>query len=281
MSLKRFEWNKAATAAACMVIAVLSSDSRGDDGFRYFNNPEIDYWNTTKATGSRTKDATPAPAKLPASTPTVHSSGFAWEKYLNPAHDDFFKEGEYTPPAPFVEIARNPTDENLARWFQYIEKKNELLRQLQGRLTEYAQKNPGKVGTLPMPYSTGLADDPNAMAKIAARLPKPTPVTVDAKRFRLRLYFDSKCPHCEHMMGTVSELAAMGYFVEIRQVDQDRSVRARIPFPVVDASAQELKIYGIQSVPVLLIGDLKKKTYFKMEGYQAASTVLSTLGWHN
>ncbi|MGK5085167.1 hypothetical protein WDW37_17910 [Bdellovibrionota bacterium FG-1] len=51
---------------------------------------------------------------------------------------------------------------------------------------------------------------------------------------------------------TVRELSALGYWIEFRQVDRDDSARAKIPFPVSPASFDELKRYGIESVPVTL-----------------------------
>lgn len=260
------------TLLALAGVCTLSQLARADDGFRYFSDPEIDFWGRREAP---TKiPASPPSAKQPPSPPT---KGFAWDKYLSPAHDDFFREGDYTPPAPFVEIARNPTDENIERWYRYIELKNDVLKRLQTRLGEFAQKNPDKVGALPAPFANGLADDPETMARMAARVPKLVSVTPDAKRFRLRMYFDSHCPHCERMMGTLSELAARGYFVELRQVDKDRSTRSRIPFPVADATPEELKTYGVEAVPVLLVGDLKNKSFFKMQGYQTVPAVLAGL----
>ncbi|MGK5083732.1 conjugal transfer protein TraF [Bdellovibrionota bacterium FG-1] len=263
-------WSRLATFVG--LASLLTSASYADDEFQYFSKPDIDYW-------SRADQSTPPTPILPkVSRPAgVPTKGFAWDKYLNPAHDEFFREGDYTPPAPFVEIARNPTNENIERWYRYIELKNTTLHRLQERLTEYAQRNPSKVSALPSPYSTGLSDNPEMMAKVAARVEKPSAVAPDAKRFRLRLYFDSHCPHCQRMIGTMSELAARGYYVELRQIDQDRSIRARIPFPVTDASPEELKTYGIQAVPVLLVGDLKAKSFFKMQGYQPAPTVLAAL----
>ena len=256
---------------AAFAVLLLASTSYADDEFQYFSKPDIDYW------GRSEQSSRPTPIAPKSASPSTTSKGFAWDKYLSPAHDEFFREGDYTPPAPFVEIARNPTDENIERWYRYIELKNNTLHRLQEKLTEYAQRNPSKVGALPSPYSTGLSDDPEMLAKVAARVEKPSAVAPDAKRFRLRLYFDSHCPHCQRMLGTMSELAARGYYVELRQIDQDRSIRARIPFPVTDASAAELKTYGIQAVPVLLIGDLKKKSYSKLDGFQSTPAVLSAL----
>jgi hypothetical protein len=257
---------------AAFFVLLLASTSYADDEFQYFSKPDIDYWG--RSGQSSAPPRTPRPSGNPISTPT---KGFAWDKYISPAHDEFFREGDYTPPAPFVEIARNPTDENIERWYRYIELKNNTLHRLQEKLTEYAQRNPSKVGALPSPYSTGLSEDPEMLAKVAARVEKPSAVPPDARRFRLRLYFDSHCPHCQRMLGTMSELAARGYYVELRQIDQDRSIRVRIPFPVTDASIEELKTYGIQAVPVLLVGDLKNKKYFKVDGFQSTSDVLSAI----
>lgn len=266
---------------AAVLLAFFSLNAmiaRASDDFRYFTDPDIDYWKHS----AKGNSASPvAPPTKPASTGATPTKGFAWDKYLSPAHDEFFREGDYTPPAPFVEIARNPTDENIERWYRYIELKNNTLHRLQERLTEFAQKNPTKVAALPSPYSTGLSDDPEALAKMASRMEKPSAPAPDARRFRLRLYFDSHCPHCQRMLGTVSELASRGYYVELRQTDQDRSIRAQIPFPVADASPQELKSYGIQAVPVLLVGDLKRGTFSKMQGYQPTSQVISALTVNN
>lgn len=243
--------------------------------FRYFSEPDIDYW---KHSNKGTSAPPIAPPTKPTSSGATPSKGFTWEKYMSPMHDEFFREGDYTPPAPFVEIARNPTDENIERWYRYIELKNSTLHRLQERLTEYAQKNPTKVAALPSPYSTGLSVDPEALAKMASRVEKPSAPAPDARRFRLRLYFDSHCPHCEHMLNTtIPQLSSMGYWIELKQVDRDESARARIPFPVSGANPEELKQYRIESVPVLLVGDIQKKSFFKMQGYQDSRSVLAAL----
>ena len=79
------------------------------------------------------------------------------------------------------------------------------------------------------------------------------------------------------MLGTVADLMRMGYFVELKQVDKDTSMRAKIPFSVSDASADELKRYQIDAVPVLLIGDLKKQTFAKIQGYHGAQEIAESL----
>ena len=38
---------------------------------------------------------------------------FNWNLYLNENSDEFFKEGNYIPPAPFMEALRRPTRKNI------------------------------------------------------------------------------------------------------------------------------------------------------------------------
>ena len=59
---------------------------------------------------------------------------FKWSNYLDPKNDEFFKEGSYTPPKPFMELARNPSDKNIGNWIAYNKKKNALNQRLQLRM---------------------------------------------------------------------------------------------------------------------------------------------------
>jgi glutaredoxin len=255
-----------------------------EDGFRFFKSPEIDYWGGP-GDGAASPTSTPPSSRPP--KPATAVGTFKWEKYLSPQHDEFFREGDYTPPAPFLEIARNPSDENIENWFRYIELKNQTLRRLQARLSEFA----GRHGqALPAGSAEALrtssadlraqltqADAGQVVAELKRRTPSASAEPRDARRFRIRMYFDSKCPHCERMMGTLAELRQRGYYVELRQVDSDMRARARIPFPVQDAPRAELAQYGVSSVPVLVVGDFERKTYFKIQGYQTTTAVLQAL----
>ena len=247
-------------ATGCLVLSCTRL-SWSDDSFQFFDHPEIDYW------GERKEGQAALPLRQSSSKPALPretSSSFPWKKYMDPKNEEFFKEGDYTPPAPFMEIARNPTDENIENWFRYLDLKNQLTHRLQEKLEAYAST-----------HGVAVASQEKSAPPTSA--PKNTVPDVDPKRFRLRLYFDSKCPHCEHMMGTLSELAELGFFVELRQVDQDVSARSRIPFPVMTAQASELRQYGIQGVPLLLVGDLKRHSFFKIEGYQPTNAVLQVI----
>lgn len=257
-------------------IHISQAEETGTESFRFFREPEINYWNEpvtpkkVQPTQSKSEGATPQALKSV-------QSGFAWNKYLNPSNDEFFKEGDYTPPAPFMEITRNPTDSNIENWFKYLGMKNELMQRLQEKLTEYAAKKSQQNIPLPQPYGSALASDPSALSKMAAKVRYEPAPSLQVKDFRLRLYFDSHCPHCEHMMGTVRELMQLGYWVELKQTDKDVSARSRIPFAVTSASSEELKRYQIESVPVLLVGNLKSQSFFKIQGYQPTNEVIRVL----
>src|SRR3990167_2697082 len=82
-------------------------------GFDYFNNT-IDYWQENRSIEVPKKpDATPKEKE----NPMQPKPAFDWSKHMDPKNDEFFQEVDHTPPAPFMELARNPTDENIKRWF--------------------------------------------------------------------------------------------------------------------------------------------------------------------
>ncbi|CAM6053765.1 unnamed protein product [Sphagnum tenellum] len=161
-----------------------------------------------------------------------------------------------------MEVARDPSDENIKNWFNYQKAKSEVITRLQSRLSEY-EKTQGN----------------NLPSQQVARpivIPQTT-LDAQANQFRLRLYFDSHCPHCKHMFETIKALNRRGFWIEFKQVDGDLAIRSQIPFPVTSATDQELKQYGIEGVPVLLIGNLGSGTFSKLQGYQSEEAVLEAL----
>lgn len=248
-----------------VALACVSRFGHADD-FQYFNKG-VDYWNELKADKSSSKE--PSPNKSKEAVPNVEkppievkNEKFPWEQYLDPKNKEFFKEGDYTPPEPFMELVREPSDQNMKMWFTYIEKKNELSMRLQQRMAEYVAKN-------------GLAT-PDDQKAIVTKMKAPSTENIDIKRYRFRMYFSSTCPHCQKMSGTLSELQAKGFFVEARQIDKD-GTPPRFPFPTEMASPSEIKIKEIQSVPLLLIGDLKRKVVLRVTGYKTTAEVLEAV----
>lgn len=241
-------------------VFMVGSLASASEGFQYFGE-KIDYWTAPQPAQSKASEhSTP---KEPAEA-KPQSGSFEWSKYLDPNQKDFFKEGDYTPPEPFLEIVRNPSDANLKLWFAYIEKKNSLSKRLQERMQEYLAK---KGGAIPETESAHL------LAKAQA-LPQSAP---DARRFRFRMYFDSKCPHCKRMMGTLQTLQAQGFLVEAKQIDNDPNGLVGLPIPADRAAPGEVQSKDIQSVPLLLVGDLKRQVVYRMTGYQSAADVLSAI----
>lgn len=234
--------------------------------FQYFGN-EINYWNAQEQKASK---VTPAPQpqatekKPTEDVPGDPQSKFSWNKVLDPKNKEFFKEGDYTPPEPFMEIVRNPSDANLKMWFAYIEKKNQLSDRLQARMKEYVEKNSVKLGEGGRNYA-------NTRSAQLARVPE------DAKRFRFRMYFDSHCPHCKRMYATLSELQSKGFYVEAVQIDRDPKGLEGLPVPATRAGANEITEKDIKSVPLLLVGDLKKKAVYRLSGYQTVASIFQTI----
>lgn len=214
------------------ILLILAFCSAWAEPFQYFDQT-IDYW----------KEGKSAEASPP--------STFNWKLYMNPESTEFFKEGEHVPPEPFMELVRNPSDENMKNWFAYIAKKNELATRLATRMKEFTAKNP--------------------------KVPMPTlaPNHSEAKRFRFRMYSRSTCPYCQQMKETLQDLQSLGFAVEVRSID---AVEKASSFPMVMASASEIK--SIDSVPLLLVGDLNHQKVYRLKGFHTTQEILSFLQNH-
>lgn len=188
---------------------------------------------------------------------------FDWSKYLDPKNDEFFKEGDYQPPKPFMELARNPTDTNISNWITYNKKKNELNQRLQKRMNEYLAQN------------NKLTSD---VQKIISDNSVDTKTKFDPSRYRIRMYFDSNCPHCKRMFNTLLTLQAQGIYVEALQIDDADIKKSQYPIPVRKAKKAEVKKHSITSVPHTLIADLKKKAlYPPIKGYQSVARMTALI----
>lgn len=249
------------------VLILTQATSAFADGVTFFDDG-IDYWGEQKPAPAVavTSKAEAAPAKPAERAP------FDWQKVMDPRNEDFFREGDYVPPAAFMEVARDPSDQNIRMWHAYIGRKNELAARLQRRLQEYGARH-GEV-TFEAPVAP-KSMQPSANEAFRNEVP------ADPGRFRIRMYFDSECPHCRRMMGTLVGLRKRGFDVEALQVDE-RPLRTNgLPFTVARASPDDIKRQKISSVPFLLIGDLKAKVVYKMTGFKTESQIFSEIASGN
>ena len=126
------------SALAARAATAVAEDMQFFDG-------TIDYWRQAEVVEPQMAQRPEAPV------PDAAKKPFPWANYLDPMNKEFFREGDYTPPEPFMEIVRDPSDRNLRMWFTYIEKKNALGERLARRVQEYLQANSASVtgiGTL-------------------------------------------------------------------------------------------------------------------------------------
>jgi glutaredoxin len=240
-----------------IILLLLSSFAQAEK-LEYFDS-KIDFWGD-KAGARNTPKTSASPTEK-------QDDKFPWKTFLDPKNKEFFKEGDYTPPEPFMEVARNPTDDNIKQWFELMKKKNELQTKLQERMAEYMAKN----GEVKVP------------ANIATAAPAPPKVkeqniTLDPSRFRLRMYFESTCPHCRRMFQVLKKLQDGGFHVEALQVDSGPVPDAEKIVSISRADPSDLKKHGIKGVPFLLIADTKRKALLPaIEGYHDFEEILRLL----
>lgn len=252
-----------------MAFLFFTAASARANEFEYFSKG-IDFWSEKPGAPSPQKTApvvTEPKTVTQSTTEGPKKEGFEWGTYMDPKNKEFFREGDYTPPEPFMELVRNPSDANMKMWFAYMEKKNELQTRLQEKMAEYLAKN-------------GQSVPREDREKVAALSPVKL-TNIDPKRYRVRMYFNSTCPHCKRMFGTLSELQTKGFFVEAKQLDRENAQVRTLPFPVDLAALDEAKQKNIQSVPLLLIGDLKKQVVYRLTGFQPTNEVLKAIQGQN
>ena len=232
--------------ALCLLVGVVWCLPEGAIADVSYFDQNIDYWSARSNQNQNLQPSNSKNADAPAA--------FNWQKYLDPKSDDFFREGDYTPPAPFMEVARNPSDENLRNWFAYIATKNAVAARLSSRMEAFTQAK---------------FQDPSAVdhsANIPIEVKKGEPINIE--RFFIRFYFDSQCPHCQRMAREIEKLRRLGFQIE---------ARPPLKVPVQYATAEELHRIGIQSVPMLLIADQQGKGVYRVSGYQSAEAVMQGL----
>ena len=233
--------------------------------FDYFND-EIDYWGEPNSARKTTQKLKKRPKQD--KTYVNKKSQFTWSRCLNPKTKEdlkeVFREGNYAPPAPLLELAQNPTRENIKNWLAVGDKKNEIMSRVQAKIAEYLKSQ--------------KASAVKNKAKLKSQVSKSKVIAnLDLNRFKFRLYFESTCPHCRRMLETVKKLHEFGFYVELRQIDRNFNRTKSLPFPIIPVSNKELQAKKISAWPVLFISDLNKKLNYRINGYQTANDILKVL----
>ncbi len=118
---------------------------------------------------------------------------------------------------------------------------------------------------------------PEARQVLQKKIQSPK-ISFDPSRYRVRMYFDSKCPSCKRMFKTLLKLQNRGIYIEARQVDDRDFKKNSFPLPIQKATRDEIKKHKIESVPFTLVADLKKKVlYPAIIGFQGANSMIALL----
>lgn len=182
---------------------------------------------------------------------------FNWNEQLNIENDQFFKEGDYTPPAPLIEALRRPTKENILNFEKWQEMRNLLLQRYETARTQYVGRN-------------------------GVSIPRASIETFNVdereiENYHYIFYFESTCPSCHAMFQTINEMVKRGVYVEAVRVDKGKNQVKGLDLPWSYAQVEELKKLDLKAVPVLVAIDEKTKKAYQMTGRKSIKEVLKAI----
>lgn len=189
--------------------------------------------------------------------PESKAKTFSWSDQLNIDNDQFFKEGDYMPPAPLVEALRRPTKENILNFEKWQEKRNLLLQRYELARLQYVSKSGV---TMPKAETTVLNVDER-----------------DLEKFRYIFYFESTCPSCHAMFETINQMVERGVYVEAIRVDKGEGEVKGLNLPWSYANKEEIKKMNLKAVPVLVAIDEKTQKAYQMVGRKSIREILQVI----
>jgi thioredoxin-related protein len=196
-----------------------------------------------------------------------------WMPLLNPAHEEFWVEGNHKADAGFILFARNPTKENAKLWLIRMETKAKYLEVMMSKTAE-AQKEL---------VSEGLIEDRYGMVSNATFLPRSTPRNnqVNIKNLikngmgkissvEMYFIFSPTCPYCEKMSESLSGFKNVQPLQVISGKLRDFK---GLPKTTI-ATKETLEKYAPDgAVPVLVIHDPKSNKVNVVKGYLSKEEV--------
>lgn len=245
------------------LIALAAAFSVTAEELKFFESEPIEYWKKLEI--KRVEEVSPTTSEI---KPKLKVKRDQWDRYLKPKSiedlKEVFREGEHTPPLPLLMGIQNPTYQNAQNWLKYIRLKNSLSRPFLEKIRQIkmAEKSPENIV---------------AINTIERSVSAAVPTSNDWDRFRFRMYFDSKCPHCKNMFNTLSELKKRGFYVEAVQVDSGEAPRIG-GIPMFRATPAELKKHSKERIPFTVVADMKRNRLVgPIRGYHSINSVESFL----
>jgi thiol-disulfide isomerase/thioredoxin len=115
----------------------------------WFGQP-LDYWGGSPYGPSpplpppeeASREDAPPPASLAPPAPSAQPRPFDWSDYTDPTQPEFWREGDYTPPAPLLELIRDPSPENIERYRTWTSQKLQVSAQVSELLAAAERPEP-------------------------------------------------------------------------------------------------------------------------------------------
>jgi len=194
-----------------VLISYIGFATHAANAQQFFGGTDLDYWRDGPKplsqplyhAGNVTQEMTPTPTPIPQPSDSVirqkDNLPFSWKDYESPNSDVFWDDGgSYIPPRPFRIVAADPSAENVTRYLQWNEKKDQVLKRMMSAIA--AQKP--SVALLPPKQQE----------------PKVKKV-VEWRALEVVYFYQSSCSHCQASMPLVEELKAKGARVIPVQLD--------------------------------------------------------------
>ena len=188
---------------------------------------------------------------------------FDWEKVSDPDNDEFYRQGDHMPPAALVEAMKNPSDQNLKRYFDLKEKRERKLQEFTQRSEKYRLKK--------------LEKALSKMEKVQVNKNKFYNAREIRSKYKIRMYYDSNCPHCKRMYQNLITLQKDGFSVDAIQIDKGPNSFSKIKSRRLRDG--EGKLVGLYQggTPYTLILNSKTNKVSSLRGYVSLSKLTDIL----
>ena len=237
---------------------------KAENGVSFFEDNNINYWE-----GENNGEGIVKKEKSKKVVQNKKKDKFLWNEYLDVENDNFFREGKHLPPAPLMEVARRPTDNNIKNYLKYFGMKNLIKARMQNAIESYIKRNKTYDGKI-LPYESKkyLLDKVKSFKKhVSGR-----------ENIVFTMFFRSTCPHCKRMFKTLENLGQMGFIVKAVQTDR-LPYQERFNVPISSATKEDmnyLKRMGVKGVPFTLV-QVKDGEQYSLKGYRSTREVVSLL----